>query len=223
MVLLSRYGKRFLLAVGMLSVADLFFWVWRVILTGTTRYSFIPWNLLLAWLSLLFAVLLVRNLNNNRWLSWPNMGLSLLWLAFLPNTWYLLTDFVHINPIGEISQLYDIVLICLLVIIGFLLGFASLFLVHRELLKRFSPIRSYWLIEAVILVASFSIYVGRDLRWNSWDVITNPGVIINVSDSIADPLGNPRVLNVTLLLFSLISLLYLAFWIFTFPAKPGRR
>ena len=110
----------------------------------------------------------------------------------------------------------------LLVFTGFILGFASLFLVHRELLSRFKAAKSYAIVEAVILVCSFAIYLGRDLRWNSWDVISNPGVIVNVSDSIADPLGNPRPVNVTLLFFILISVLYAAFWIITYPTKPKR-
>jgi len=222
MVLLQRYGRRFLLAIGTLSVACLTIWVIRVLLTGNTRFSFIISNLVLAWVSLVFAVLLVRGLQKDRWLSSRNILLSVLWLAFLPNTWYVLTDFIHIYPSGEISQLYDIVLISLLVFTGFAIGFASLFLIHRELMLRFSKAKSYAFIEAIVLVASFAIYLGRDLRWNSWDVIANPGLFVNVSDSILDPFGNPRALNVTLLFFTLISLLYFSFWLFTYPAKAKR-
>jgi uncharacterized membrane protein len=220
---LKRYGPRFLAAAGLLSLADIAFWGLRVLVTGSTRYSFIPWNLALAWISLLFAVNLVRNLKKERWSGWRNISFTLLWLAFLPNTWYVLTDFIHVTPNGEISQLYDIALISLLVFTGFIIGFAGLFLVHRELLRRLDRLKSYALIEAAIFISSLAIYIGRDLRWNSWDVITNPGVIINVSDKIIDPFGSPRFLNVTLLFFVLISLLYGAFWIFTQPPKSGRR
>jgi uncharacterized membrane protein len=223
MHLVTGYGRRFLWAVGLLSLADLVLWVFRVLLTGSGRYSFIGWNLFLAWISLAVAVMLVRNLRHHRWRSWQNLLLSLLWLAFLPNTWYVLTDFVHISPNGEVSQLYDIVLMSLLVFTGFILGFASLFLVHRELLARYRAAESYFLIEVIILLSSFAIYLGRDLRWNSWDFIANPGVIVNVSDRIADPFGNPRAINVTLLFFLLISVLYLAFWIFTYPTKAKDR
>lgn len=218
------WQKRFGLALGILSLADSLLLVFRVLLTGTTRYSFIPWNLLLAWSSLVFAIVLRKSLRHRRWLSWQNVALSVLWLIFLPNTWYLLTDFIHVSPNGEISQLYDIVLISLLVFIGFALGFASLFLIHRELLKRLSALKSYAIIELIILFCGFAIYLGRDLRWNTWDVITNPGgVLVNVSDRIVDPFGSPRAINVTLLFFILISLLYLAFWIITYPFKSSHR
>ena len=220
MELSSGLGRRFVVATALLSATDIFLWLLRVLLTGTNRYSFIIWNLTLAWISFEMAYLLVRNLRKVRWASWENILLSLLWLAFLPNSWYVLTDFIHIVPNGEISQLYDIVLMTILVFNGFLLGFAGLFLIHRELLKRFGFLKSYLAVQGIILISSFAIYLGRDLRWNTWDVIANPqGVIINVSDQIIDPLGNPRALNVTILFFILISVIYAAFIILTYPSK----
>jgi uncharacterized membrane protein len=216
--------QRFLLVAGLLSAACLAFLGLRVLVTGTVRYWFVPENLTLAWLSLFFASLLVDRLKKQRWASWQNLGLTLGWLIFLPNTWYVLTDYVHVYPNGEISQLFDIVLISLLVFTGFILGVASLFLVHRELLKRVKLSRSWILIEGAILLSSFAIYLGRDLRWNSWDVITNPGgVILNVSDRIIDPFGNPRALNITFLFFVLINVIYLAFCIFSWPTTNRRR
>lgn len=217
-----EWQRRFSLALGLLSAADVGLLIFRVLLTDTHHYSFIPWNLFLAWASFAITGLLIRRVHNGRWLDWPNVLLSVVWLAFLPNTWYVLTDFIHITATAEISQLYDIVMISLLVFICFILGFTNLFLVHRELLKRLSVMASYAVIEGVILISSFAIYIGRDLRWNSWDVIANPGgVLLNVSDNI-DPFGNPRAFNVTFLFFFLISLIYLAFWIFTHPSKSRR-
>ncbi|HCM52216.1 TPA: hypothetical protein DIS56_03770, partial [Candidatus Saccharibacteria bacterium] len=168
---------------------------------------------LLAWLALSLAWLLVRYLKDHRWLSWPALGLTLLWLALLPNTWYVMTDFIHIEDTGEISQLYDIALINTLLASGFLAGFTSLFLVHRQLLKRLSHWRAALIIGLVILAASFAIYLGRDLRWNSWDVLTNPGgLLLNTADRLTDPFGHPRMLNVTGLLFVVIGSLYLTIW-----------
>lgn len=206
--------RRFLIAAGLLTSADLLFLGVRVLITGSGRYWFVPENLALAWLSLGLAGLLVRNLKHNRWLSWQNISLTALWLLFLPNAWYVLTDFIHVYPNGEISQLFDIVLIWLLVLTGFALGIAGLFLVQRQLLVRLGLKASWLAVEAAILTSSFAVYLGRDLRWNSWDILANPsGLLINVSDRIVDPLGNQRALNVTLLFFILINLTYGAFWI----------
>ena len=210
---------RYLASVGLLSAAAIILLGFRIVLSGTVRYWFVPENLALAWIALFLAWLLAKELKNRRWLSWQNLGLTVLWLLFLPNTWYVLTDYIHIFPNGEVSQLFDIVLVSLLVFTGFILGFTSLFLIHRELLHRIGPLKSYLLVELVIFTSSFAIYLGRDLRWNSWDVIRNPGgLLVNVSDRIADPFGSQRALNVTLLFFMLISLIYFAFWVFSRPA-----
>src|SRR6185312_694573 len=207
---------RYLIAVGLLSGAAIFLLGFRVLLSGTVRYWFVSENLALAWIALFLAWLLTKELKNRRWLSWQNVGLTVLWLLFLPNTWYVLTDYIHVFPNGEVSQLFDIVLISLLVVSGFILGFTSLFLIHRELLHRLGQLKSYLLVELAIFTASFAIYLGRDLRWNSWDFIKNPGgLLVNVSDRIVDPFGSQRALNVTLLFFMLISLIYFAFWIFS--------
>jgi len=216
--------SRYMISVGLLSAAAILLLAFRVLLTGTVRYWFVPENLALAWIALFLAWLLTKELKNRRWASWQNLGLTVLWLLFLPNTWYVLTDYIHIFPNGEISQLFDIVLVSLLVFTGFILGFTSLFLVHRQLLHRVGALKSYALVELSIFIASFAIYLGRDLRWNSWDVIKNPGgVLVNVSDRISDPFGSQRALNVTLLFFILISLMYLAFWIFSRPQQPAGR
>jgi uncharacterized membrane protein len=220
----SDLKARYLISVGLLSAAAIFFLGFRVLLTGTVRYWFIPENLALAWIGLFLAWLLTKELKNRRWLSWQNLGLTALWLMFLPNTWYVLTDYIHIVPTAEISQLFDIILMSLLVFTGFILGFTSLFLIHRELLHRLGEVKSYLLIELAIFTSSFAIYLGRDLRWNSWDVIKNPGgLLVNVSDRIADPFGSQRALNVTLLFFLLINVIYLAFWLFSRPASPSGR
>ena len=211
---------RYLKAVGLISLLCLAFFVVRLVLTGSSAYLFIPGNLVLAWLGLFFGWVLVQQLKITRWASWQNIALSFLWLFFLPNTWYVLTDFIHVYPTGDISELYDIVMVGTLVISGFILGFTSLFLIHKELLKRFGNRRAGQLVAGIILPASFAIYLGRDLRWNSWDVVANPsGIILNVSDRLIDPLGHLRAFNVTGLFFVLLSVMYLAVWLAFGPPK----
>ncbi len=218
MEFLGKTEKRYLQTVGYLSGLCVFLYAFRALISQSFRLGFIFENLALAWLGLIFGWLLVRSLQNRSWLSWQNIGLTILWLMFLPNTWYVLTDFLHVLPTGEVSELYDIVLMSILVIIGFVLGFTSLFLVHRELLKRISENRSALVVAAIILLSSFAIYLGRDLRWNSWDVITNPsGLILNVSDRVVDPFGHRQAINVTGLFFVLICSVYFSLWAFLRP------
>jgi uncharacterized membrane protein len=218
MSFLNEVEKRFLKSVGLLSALCIVFFIYRLLVTDTWRFSFIFTNLALAWLGLIFGWLLVYHLRKNSWLGWRSVALTVLWLAFLPNTWYVLTDFLHVKPTGEVSEIYDIALVGILVIVGFVLGFTSLYLVHRRMLKSISEQKSIFVVASVILLSSFAIYLGRNLRWNSWDVLANPGgIIVSVSDRIIDPFGHPRAINVTGLFFVLLSCLYFSIWMFLSP------
>jgi uncharacterized membrane protein len=93
MVPLNEAEKRFVQAVGFLSGLCIFFYTYRVLMTQSFRFEFIFGNLALAWLGLIFGWLLVRKLKSKRWTNWESILLTVLWLMFLPNTWYVLTDF----------------------------------------------------------------------------------------------------------------------------------
>ncbi len=221
---LSGVEKRFLQTLGILSALCLGLFVFRLLVTSVSRYWFVPENLLLAWLALLVGWILVQQLQRRGWRNWRSLVLTGLWLLFLPNAWYVMTDFIHVFDSGEISYLYDIAMITALTLTGFILGFTSLFMVHRQLLKRLDIFSSAFLIGAVILLASFAIYLGRDLRWNTWDILTNPsGLILNITDRLINPFGYPRALNVTGVLFVLISTIYFALWLFLKPVATRER
>lgn len=221
---LSEVEKRYLQTLGLLSGLSLGLFVFRLLATNVSRYWFVPENLLLAWLALFFGWVLVQQLERRGWLNWRALCLTGLWLLFLPNAWYVMTDFIHVFDSGEISYLYDIAMITVLTLTGFLLGFSSLFMVHRQLLKRIDILSSVLIIETVILLASFAIYLGRDLRWNTWDIFTNPsGLILSITDRLINPFGFPRALNVTTIFFVVISITYLAIWLFLRPVATRER
>ena len=210
---MSKEERNFLEAAVALSLLVLGLVGVRFIMAGTWRYGFIPGNLALAWLGYASGWWLTQRLARQLWSTWQNILLTIVWIFFLPNTWYVITDFIHLYPTGEISVVFDAVLLGVLTMTGFLLGFRSLLLVHRQLLRRFKPARAYQLVEAIILTVSFAIYLGRILRWNSWDALSNPGgLILTVSDRIIDPLGHPSAINMTSLFFVTLSVGYFAVW-----------
>lgn len=215
MLPLTQNEQKFIKSVGIISGLCIGLLVIRVIFSGVTRYSYVAENLGLAWLALVFAWVLVKRLEFSRWSSWPNIALSILWLFFLPNTWYVLTDLIHIPTTGEVSVFYDITMLITLVFIGFLLGFCSLFLIHLELLKRLTKANAHAVVGCILALSSFAIYLGRDLRWSTWDLVADPsGIILNVSDRIINPLAYPLAFNMTLLFLLLLSSLYMALWQF---------
>jgi uncharacterized membrane protein len=83
-------------------------------------------------------------------------------------------------------------------------------LVHTELLRRVSRRATHTLIELVLVLCSFAIYIGRDLRWNSWDILTHPAsVLFDVSDRVLNPREHPQVITTTLSFFVLLSSMYI--------------
>jgi len=177
------------------------------------QFDYLLWNLFLAWIPLLVSGLLLRSLRTRLWSSgWP-LALTFIWLILLPNTFYMISDFVHIQDVLRSSLLYDVVMFTSFIFTAALLGFSSLYLVHTRLCKRMS-MRSSSIIAGIILfLCSFAIYLGRDLRWNSWDIITNPaGILFDVSDHLIHPLQSGDMFTTTLSFFVLLGSLYVVGW-----------
>jgi len=57
----------------------------RVKWTGNFRYLLLVWNLILAWLPLLFALAVYRRCQRGERRGWQIFSLSALWILFLPN------------------------------------------------------------------------------------------------------------------------------------------
>ena len=184
-------------------------WGMRFYYSGTSTYWFLLWNLFLAWLPLLSALLLWgihQYAPRFTLLQWP---LLLGWLAFFPNAPYLVTDFVHLTTRQNVPLWYDLMLIFSFAWNGLILGFTALWIVQEVLTAQFNRLTS-WLVVGVALASSgFGIYVGRFLRWNSWDLLFNPhSLAIDILSHIADPLAHPRTLGVTLLFSSFFAVAY---------------
>jgi uncharacterized membrane protein len=176
-------------------------------------FAYLIWNLFLAWLPLLFAIWLVSVLKHKLWSSWEALGVSALWLAFLPNSFYMISDFIHLREVSEHDLLYDAVMLTSFISVAVVLGICSLYLVHKEIIKRFSARTSQVWLGATLLLCSFAIYLGRDLRWNSWDIVTNPGgLIFDVSDRLMHPAGYPEMFMTTGIFLLLITMLYALAW-----------
>jgi uncharacterized membrane protein len=189
------------------------------------QFAYLVWNLFLAWLPFLVSVWLLRQLRSSVWSHWMPLALTLSWLLLLPNSFYMISDFVHIQDVLRQNLLYDVVMFTAFIFTAALLGFCSLYIVHVELRKRLPPRTSGTLIATIIFLCSFAIYLGRELRWNSWDVLVNPaGILFDVSDHLIHPFQNGDMLTTTLTFFVLIGSLYVVGWQLgeaTRPQKTG--
>lgn len=180
---------------------------------GGLVFTYLPWNLFLAWLPLLLSVLLLWILKRQPWSSWWALLVSLLWLLFLPNSFYMVTDFIHLDGVFSDDLVTAAVLFSAFVFTGLLLGFASLYRVHRELDKRLSAAQSWASVAAIVALCSFAIYIGRDLRWNSWDMLTNPaGLLFDISDRLLHVSEYGSILAVAANFFVLLMGMYVVVW-----------
>jgi uncharacterized membrane protein len=146
---------------------------YRVFATGTFYYFFLLWNLFLAWLPYLISILFKKRHSflENRW---KTIALFASWLVLLPNCPYLLTDLVHLRVREFIPLWFDALLIVVFAWTGLLLGLKSISNVHGYLRSMFPVFISRIMLGFIILSCSFGVYVGRILRWNSWDFIIRP-------------------------------------------------
>lgn len=176
-------------------------------------WSYLIWNLFLAWVPLVFAWWLIKVLRHKLWSSWEALTASALWLAFLPNSFYMVSDYIHLQEVPQEDLLYDAVLLTSFISLAFILGVCSLYLVHQEFIKRFSLRSSNIWLALVLLLCSFGIYLGRDLRWNSWDILTNPGgLLFDISDRFMHPSAYPEMFLTTGIFLLLLGTFYGLAW-----------
>lgn len=184
----------------------------RVLYTKTPEHLAIAWNLLLAWIPFVLALVVYER--SRAGVPMPRLlGLALLWLLFLPNAPYIITDLKHVGIGGGVPVLYDVLLLSAAAWTGLLLGLTSLFLVHAVARRVIGAANAWAFVVAVLGLSSFGIYLGRVQRWNSWDVFVRPGSLLGeIASGLLHPLSHPRPIALTVLLTSFLLASYLVFY-----------
>ena len=175
----------------------------RVSFSGKTSYSFLLWNLFLAYVPFLIASAGAWFLDSLSERAKPALFVipfALAWLLFYPNAPYIFTDFIHVmnktyirnqaaELLGERGFLwYDLIMTAAFAFVGHFVGLVSVWLVQRQL-ERFWGI---WPARigtvTAIALSGFGIYLGRFSRLNSWDLIASPDKVAEAMKAIAsDP------------------------------------
>ena len=204
-----------LAVLGALAFATLFcggLFALRVFRAHSFTYRYLIWNLFLAWLPALGAFA-AHNLNRRRaWTNWLLVcGLAIFWLVFFPNAPYLITDLIHLRPNNVVPLWFDLLIFVAFAWTGFFLGLVSLLLM-QEIVRRVAGARASWVFAFLVLaLSSFGIYLGRFLRWNSWDLFLNPGrLILDVTEQAQDPFTRFQAIVFCLLFAGFFLSMYLA-------------
>jgi len=180
--------------------------VTRSLITDTKVFLFLNWNLFLAIIPwAISSLMLIYNLNKKL----PLVLLIISWILFFPNSPYILTDLFHLRLNGSAPIWFDLVLILSFAWTGLMYGLISLTDIDRQLSIYLNQKWVNAIIISFLFLASFGIYLGRYLRWNSWDIIQNPlGLAGDIIDRFINPLSHPRTWGMTLLMGILLNMIY---------------
>jgi uncharacterized membrane protein len=182
--------------------------IFRVVESGTSYFLFLNWNLFLAAIPY-FLTSSISSQKRGRVQQLKIIGVSMVWLVFFPNAPYILTDLFHLRLETTVPKWFDLILIISFAWTGLLFGFLSLMKIEKLYTNFFTVKQVAWFSTVILFLASFGVYLGRFLRWNSWDIINNPGhLFYDISDRVVNPSEHPRTWGVTILFGVLLNIIY---------------
>jgi uncharacterized membrane protein len=184
----------------------------RESLYGTDTYRFLVWNLVLAWIPLLLGLLIyLRSRHGGSLLELA--PIIALWLLFLPNAPYIVTDFIHLDAASGARLWLDGAILVAFAGTGLGIGLVSVYLVHALVHHRRGVLAGWFTVMLVLGSASTGIFLGRFMRWNSWDVIVRPGERLgDLVPRLSDPSAVARAVGITLVLTLLLTSAYVCFY-----------
>lgn len=162
------------------------------------------------------------------------LPLGLVWLIFLPNTCYLMTEWRHFlfdprfkaarevvdpNSLGVVWVAFQA--FCFLAYSGFgVLCFVLAIRPVGEVLRRWG-LRPAWLAVPFFFATSLGVYLGLILRLNSWDLAVRPRYVV---ETAAWAVGNPPLLAVMIGFSLLLWVVYVAVdvWLAGLNARVSR-
>ncbi|MBN1876609.1 MAG: DUF1361 domain-containing protein [Anaerolineae bacterium] len=183
----------------------------RVYLSKMWTFTFLLWNLFLAWVPYLCSMWAIRLQQKHPRQWWLLLIPCAIGIAFFPNAPYIVTDFLHLRERSDIPLWYDIGLLASFAWTGIVLGSYALRLM-QEIVKVWLGVLLSWAFVFVVLgLSGMGVYMGRFLRWNSWDLVLQPKAILyDVAVRLRYPTGHLSTYGVTLLFAALMFVCYLA-------------
>jgi uncharacterized membrane protein len=142
----------------------------RIFKTESLIYIFLVWNLFLAFIPYWIS----SHLSKLEQLKYFHLPLIIMWVLFLPNCPYIITDLFHLKHRDPIPYWYDLVLVYSFALIGFVLFYRSVFDILKLIRNRIPQLYLNFILPAFFWLVAFGLYLGRYLRFNSWNVVNHP-------------------------------------------------
>ncbi|MGN6163681.1 MAG: DUF1361 domain-containing protein [Flavisolibacter sp.] len=161
----------------------------RVVYTGNILFVWLIWNLFLAFVPYAISRFAIRRpqlIHNN----WKFILVFISWLLFIPNSFYIITDLFHLW-VRSVPLWFDLALILSFAWNGLLLGILSMRQMEKMMEMKLNIANEWLFVYPMMLLNAFGVYVGRYLRFNSWDVFSNPFRLFNeIMYLIVHPIRN---------------------------------
>lgn len=170
-------------------------------------HRFLLWNLALAWIPFLAALALEaldRGQAHGRRAALAITAVAAVWLLFLPNAPYLVSDFTHFDS-GSSTPWLDLARLVSFAWAGCLLAVVSLRTVHRVVLRRAGAVVAWSVVVLAAIGSGFGVVLGRFSRLNSWQALTAPRTVLGEVVWLA---VNPRSVAIALFFGLLLLTIY---------------
>ena len=186
----------------------------RIAYSDSGRYTGLVWNLFLAWIPFLLAYLAYAFSLRKTLLYLVLPVAVFLWLIFFPNAPYILTDLQHLASQTSGAPLwYDVIVMVWFSWTGLLLGLVSLYLMHDIVHRTFGRWLGWAFVFVVSGLSSFGVYLGRFVRFNSWDLLGDPKeIVVTILGLAIDP--SKRLVAFTILFAMFYLFVYLTLYSF---------
>ena len=208
---MNKYKLSIPKSIILLTILAVFLNILRIILWGKVSFVYILWNMFLAFIPFIISSLLLSFLKEkklNKTIFIPGV---ILWLLFIPNAPYIVTDFIHLGVTRFAPIIYDTILLFSSASVGLILGFYSLFHIEQIIKTKYKSNITHLIMVIIIIMISFGIYLGRFLRFNSWDIFTNHiSLVNNIWEILSQAVTHTEVYLYTGLFFISLYLSYFA-------------
>ncbi|MGL4631495.1 MAG: DUF1361 domain-containing protein [Leadbetterella sp.] len=205
--------NRKFLSIVILSFLSLFLIAVRIIGSNNWAFIFLVKNLFLAWIPFGFICLANKflKLDMQKWRLRSLLAL-LACIAFLPNSFYIITDLIHINDYTEIKLWYDPALIFVTAFAGMSIGLYSMYILDTIIRRKFSSFFSWTSILGLSFLLAYGIYLGRYLRLNSWEIASDPFTVVS---TVISTISSIEAIKTTLLFGCILFVGYISFLLST--------
>jgi len=162
--------------------------------------EWMAFNLYLAILPVIFAWFILKTKHKTL-----KFIVGILWILYLPNTIYIITDLHHLIKQWEIVNVLEKLVLVMQYLLLEAIGLVCFFIAFQPFEKWIT--KSFYLI-AINFIMAFAMVLGKIERVNSWDVFTNP---LNVAISAIHVLTSFETITLVILFGLFANFLYFLF------------